>query len=289
MPSGAGSVTPVRRALVAEPALEITGLHHTFHPGTPAEMRALQGIDLTLERGAFAIVLGTNGSGKSTLLNAVAGSFLPNRGTIRLAGRDITRWPEHRRATLMGRVFQNPFSGTAPGMTVAENLALAARRTRQGGLGRVLSRQRRAEIHERVAELGTGLERRLDAPIGLLSGGQRQALTLLMATMERPELLLLDEHTAALDPKSAEQVVRVTQEIVSRLRLTTLMVTHSMAQAVRLGDRVLMMHRGRVVHDWSGMAKRRLRVDDLLALFDEVRGAELLDESAAAMLARSYV
>jgi putative ABC transport system ATP-binding protein len=174
-------------------------------------------------------------------------------------------------------------------MTVAENLALAARRTRQGGLGRVLSRQRRAEIHERVAELGTGLERRLDAPIVLLSGGQRQALTLLMATMERPELLLLDEHTAALDPKSAEQVVRVTQEIVSRLRLTTLMVTHSMAQAVRLGDRVLMMHRGRVVHDWSGMAKRRLRVDDLLALFDEVRGAELLDESAAAMLARSYV
>jgi len=289
MHSGEGSGTPARQAPVTEPALEIGGLHHTFNPGTPAEMRALQGIDLTLERGAFAIVLGTNGSGKSTLLNAVAGSFLPDRGTIRLSGCDITRWSEHRRATLVGRVFQNPFSGTAPGMTVAENLALAARRTRQGGLGRALSRQRRGEIRERVAELGIGLDGRLDTPVGLLSGGQRQALTLLMATMERPEVLLLDEHTAALDPKRAEQVVRLTQEIVGRLRLTTLMVTHSMSQAVRLGDRVLMMHRGRVVHDWSDMEKRRLRVDDLLALFDEVRGAELLDESAAAMLARTYV
>jgi putative ABC transport system ATP-binding protein len=201
----------------------------------------------------------------------------------------ITRWPEHRRATLIGRVFQNPFSGTAPGMTVAENLALAARRTHQGGIGRALTRQRQRVIHDQVAALGTGLEDRLDAPIGLLSGGQRQALTLLMATVERPELLLLDEHTAALDPKSAEQVLRVTQEIVSRLRLTTLMVTHSMPQAVRMGDRVLMMHRGRVVHDWSGMRKRRLRVEDLLALFDEVRGAELLDEQTAAMLARSYL
>lgn len=272
-----------------EAALEVRGLHHIFRPGTPAEMRALQGIDLTLEPGAFAIVLGTNGSGKSTLLNAVAGSFLPNQGTIHLGGRDVTRWPEHRRATLIGRVFQNPFSGTAPGMTVAENLALAARRTRQGGLGRPLGRQRRREIADQVAQLGIGLEARLDAPIGLLSGGQRQALTLLMATMERPQLLLLDEHTAALDPKSAEQVLRLTQEIVSRQRLTTLMVTHAMPQAVRMGDRVLMMHRGRVVRDWSGVRKRRLRVDDLLALFDEVREAELLDESAAAMLARSYV
>jgi putative ABC transport system ATP-binding protein len=274
---------------VAEAALEIRGLHHTFNPGTPAEMRALQGIDLTLARGAFVIVVGTNGSGKSSLLNAVAGSFLPNRGTILLGRHDITRWPEHRRAALVGRVFQNPFSGTASGMTVAENLAVAARRTRQGGLGRALSRQRRREILEQVGRLGTGLEDRLDTPIGLLSGGQRQALTLLMATMERPELLLLDEHTAALDPKSAEQVLRVTQEIVMRLRLTTLMVTHAMPQAVRMGDRVLMMHRGRVVQDWGEGRKRRLRVDDLLAQFDEVRGAELLDESTAAMLARSYV
>jgi putative ABC transport system ATP-binding protein len=274
---------------VAEAVLEVRGLHHTFNPGTPAEMRALQGIDLTLARGAFVIVVGTNGSGKSSLLNAVAGSFLPNRGTIHLSRHDITRWPEHRRAALIGRVFQNPFSGTASGMTVAENLAVAARRTRQGGLGRALGRQRRREILEHVARLGTGLEDRLDTPIGLLSGGQRQALTLLMATIERPELLLLDEHTAALDPKSAEQVLRTTQEIVTRLRLTTLMVTHAMPQAVRMGDRVLMMHRGRVVQDWSEGRKRRLRVDDLLAQFDEVRGAELLDESTAAMLARSYV
>jgi putative ABC transport system ATP-binding protein len=174
-------------------------------------------------------------------------------------------------------------------MTVAENLALAAHRTRQGGLGRALSRQRRREIAERVEQLGTGLEARLDAPIGLLSGGQRQALTLLMATFERPQLLLLDEHTAALDPKGAEQVLRLTQEIVTRLRLTTLMVTHSLSQAVRLGDRALMMHRGRVVQDWTGIRKRRLRVDDLLATFDDVRGAELLDASAAAMLERNYV
>lgn len=274
---------------MADPALEIRGLDHTFHSGALDELRALQGIDLTLDRGAFVIVLGTNGSGKSTLLNAVAGSFMPNRGTIRLDGQDITDWPEHRRATLIGRVFQNPFSGTAPCMTVAENLALAARRTRQGGLGPALSRQRRREIVEQIEQLGTGLEDRLDAPMGVLSGGQRQALTLLMATMEWPKLLLLDEHTAALDPRGAEQVLRMTQEIVSRRRLTTLMVTHSLTQAVRLGDRVLMMHRGRIVHDFSGIRKRRLRVDDLLALFDEVRGAELLDESTAAMLARSYV
>ena len=188
---------------MADHALEIRGLDHTFHTGSPDEMRALQGIDLTLERGAFVIVLGTNGSGKSTLLNAVAGSFVPNRGSIRLDGKDITGWPEHRRATLIGRVFQNPFSGTAPGMTVAENLALAARRTRQGGLGPALSRQRRRELVEQIEQLGTGLEDRLDTPMGLLSGGQRQALTLLMATMEWPQLLLLDEHTAALDPRSA--------------------------------------------------------------------------------------
>jgi putative tryptophan/tyrosine transport system ATP-binding protein len=274
---------------VADPALEIRGLDHTFQTGSPDETRALQGIDLTVERGSFVILLGTNGSGKSTLLGAVAGSFTPNQGTIRLDGKDITGWPEHRRAKLIGRVFQNPFSGTAPSMTVAENLALAARRTRQGGLGPALSRQRRAQIVEQIELLGTGLEDRLDTPMGLLSGGQRQALTLLMATMEWPQLLLLDEHTAALDPRGAEQVLRMTQEIVSRRRLTTLMVTHSLSQAARLGDRVLMMHRGRVVHDFSGIRKRRLRVDDLMALFDEVRGAELLDESTAAMLARSYV
>jgi putative tryptophan/tyrosine transport system ATP-binding protein len=274
---------------MADTMLEISGLHHTFHPGTPAEMRALQGIDLALDRGAFVIVLGTNGSGKSTLLNAVAGSFVPNRGSIRLGGQDVTRWPEHRRAMLIGRVFQSPFSGTAPSMSVAENLALAAHRTNQGGLGRALSRQRRREIAAHVEQLGTGLEDRLDAPIGLLSGGQRQALTLLMATFERPQLLLLDEHTAALDPKSADQVIRLSEEIVTRDRLTTLMVTHSMQQAAHLGDRLVMMHRGAVLHDFRGAEKQRLRANDLLNRFEDVRRADLLDESAAAMLRRLYV
>ena len=244
---------------------------------------------LRIQPHGFVIVIGTNGSGKSTLLNAVAGTFFVDRGAIRLAGRDMTRWPEHRRAGLIGRVFQNPFSGTAPNMTIAENLVLAARRGQPRGLGWALKRTARQEMRDRISRLRLGLEDRLDNAIGSLSGGQRQALTLLMATMEWPQLLLLDEHTAALDPRSAEQVLRMTQEIVSRRRLTTLMVTHSLAQAARLGDRVLMMHRGRVVHDFSGIRKRRLRVDDLLALFDEVRGAELLDESTAAMLARSYV
>jgi putative ABC transport system ATP-binding protein len=267
--------------------LEVSGLRHTFHPGTPAEMRALQGIDLSLERGAFLVVLGTNGSGKSTLLNAVAGSFLANHGSIRLAGENITRWPEHRRATLIGRVFQNPFSGTAPTMTVAENLALAAHRTRQGGLGRALGRLRRREIAAQVERLGTGLEHRLDAPIGLLSGGQRQALTLLMATMVKPSLLLLDEHTAALDPRSAEQVIRLTQAAVARGALTTLMVTHSLGQAVALGDRILVMHRGRVVHDLGDVRRRRLTEGDLLQLFDRLRWADRLDTAAAEMLRRA--
>src|SRR4029450_314799 len=185
--------------------LEVNGVFQTFNAGTPTEVRALRGVDLTIDDGSFVIVIGTNGSGKSTLLNAIAGGFFVDRGTIRLDGADITSWPEHRRATLIGRVVQNPFSGTAPSMTVAENLALAARRTRQGGLGPALSRRRRREIVEQIELLGTGLEDRLDTPMGLLSGGQRQGLTLLMATMELPQLLLLDEHTAALDPRGAEQ------------------------------------------------------------------------------------
>jgi putative ABC transport system ATP-binding protein len=259
--------------------LEITGLRHTFHPGTPGEVRALQGIDLALERGEFLIVLGTNGSGKSSLLNAVAGSFLPHHGSIRLAGTDITRWPEHRRATLIGRVFQNPFSGTAPSMTVAENMALAAHRTRQGGLGQALGRERRREIVERVEELGTGLGHRLDAPIGLLSGGQRQALTLLMATFERPQLLLLDEHTAALDPKTAAFVLELTARIVEESKLTTMMVTHSMRQALDYGQRTVMLHQGQVVLDVSGEKRKGLDVPDLLRMFEQTRHEQLDDDA----------
>jgi putative ABC transport system ATP-binding protein len=269
--------------------LEITDISLTFHAQTPNEVRALRNVSLVMPAGSFVVVIGTNGSGKSTLLNAVAGTFLVDQGRIRLAGQDVTRWPEHRRATLIGRVFQNPFSGTAPNMTIAENLALAARRGRSRGLAWALRPNLRAEIQERVRQLNLGLENRLDNAIGSLSGGQRQALTLLMATWLRPELLLLDEHTAALDPKSADQVIAVSEQIIARDQLTTLMVTHSMEQAAYLGDRLVMMHRGRVIHDDADADKRRLRPDDLLARFEAVRRGELLDESAAAMLSASYV
>ncbi len=275
---------------MSQPALELIGLRHTFFPGTPSEQRALEGVDLTVEPGSFVAVVGINGSGKSTMLNAIAGSVELDRGAVRIGGRDVTRWPEHRRAALIGRVFQNPFSGTAPHLTVAENLAIASQRGRRRGIMRWgLGGARRLELRERLASMGLGLEHRLDTPIGVLSGGQRQALTLLMATLVRPTLLLLDEHTSALDPRSAEQVLRLTEEFVVRDGLTTLMVTHSMHQAVRLGDRLLVVHRGRIQEDLSGARKRRLRVEDLLNRFDQFRNADMLDESAAEMLRRSYV
>jgi putative tryptophan/tyrosine transport system ATP-binding protein len=269
--------------------LEITEIRKTFHSGTPNEVRALQGVSLSLERGSFVCVIGTNGSGKSTLLNAVAGAFLVDSGRIQLDGTDITRWPEHRRAKLIGRVFQDPFSGTAPSMSIAENLALAARRGQRRGLGWALTSARRGKLREHVAAMGLNLEDRLNNPIGTLSGGQRQSLTLLMAGLMKPSLLLLDEHTAALDPKSADQVIRLTQEFISRDRLTTLMVTHSMQQAAFLGDRVIMMDRGQIAFDISGQAKRRLRPEDLLSRFEELRRANQLDESAAEMLRAQYV
>ena len=269
--------------------LTISRIAKVFGRGTPNEVRALAGVDLTIEEGSFVIVIGTNGSGKSTLLNAIAGTFLVDSGTIALDGRDITGWPEHRRARFVGRVFQNPFSGTAPGMTIAENLVLAARRGQPRGLGLALKSEMRRELRERVARLNLGLEHRLDNVIGTLSGGQRQALTLLMASWVKPRLLLLDEHTAALDPKSADHVIRLSQDIVSHDRLTTLMVTHSMQQASNLGDRLIMMHRGQIIHDFSGAERKRLRPEDLLARFEAVRRAERLDETAAEMLRRAYV
>jgi putative ABC transport system ATP-binding protein len=201
----------------------------------------------------------------------------------------MTRWPEHRRAGLIGRVFQNPFSGTAPNMTIAENLALAARRGRRRGWDWALAPKLKAEIRDRIRQLNMGLEDRLDNAIGTLSGGQRQALTLLMATWLKPELLLLDEHTAALDPKSADKIIAVSEQIIARDKLTTLMVTHSMQQAATLGDRLIMMYQGRVIHDFEGAEKRRLRPDDLLAKFEAVRRGELLDAGAAEMLRGVYV
>jgi putative ABC transport system ATP-binding protein len=271
------------------PSILVESVRKTFGAGTPNEVRALQGVSLAITEGSFVVVIGTNGSGKSTLLNALAGTFLVDAGRIAIDGKDVTAWPEHRRAALVGRVFQNPFSGTAPSMTIAENLALAARRGLGRGLTLALGRRRRAELREGVSRLRLGLEDRLDAPIGTLSGGQRQALTLLMASWLRPRLLLLDEHTAALDPRSADHVIEVSRDIIARHHLTTLMVTHSMQQASTLGDRLVMMHRGTVLHDDSGAEKARLRPPDLLARFESIRRAELLDASAAEMLRRMYV
>jgi putative ABC transport system ATP-binding protein len=272
-----------------EVALRLTAVSQVFHSGTPNEVHALDTVNLELRRGTFTVVLGNNGSGKSSLLGAIAGSLPTASGRVHLDGQDVTDWPEQRRAHLIGRVFQDPFTGTASEMSLAENLTLASRRGGRRGFRQALTADRRRTIREKVARLGMGLEDRLDAPMGLLSGGQRQALTVLMATMVRPALLLLDEHTAALDPRSAELVTRLTQEVITEGGLTTLMVTHSLAQAVRLGDRVLVMHRGRLVYDNPELRRHRLAEDDLLRLFDQLRWADQLDESAAAMLRKAYV
>ncbi|MBA4029539.1 MAG: ABC transporter ATP-binding protein [Planctomyces sp.] len=269
--------------------LELHHLRKTFHPGTPNEVRALRGVSLTIDEGSFVVVIGTNGSGKSTLLNSVAGTFLVDEGRIQLAGKDVTRWPEHRRAKHIGRVFQNPFTGSAPNLTIAENLALAARRGQSRGLGWALRRAELAQLRDQVREMGLGMEDRLSNVIGSLSGGQRQSLTLLMAGLQRPDLLLLDEHTAALDPKSADQVIRLTESLIRKHRLTTMMVTHSMQQAASLGDRLIMMVRGEMRYDFRGEAKRRLTPDAILAKFEEVRRIDQLDESAASLLRRRYV
>jgi putative ABC transport system ATP-binding protein len=249
----------------------------------------LQGVQLTIEPGSFTIIIGTNGSGKSTLLNAVAGSFFVDSGAIRIDGRNVTRWPEYKRASLIGRVFQDPFSGTAPRLSIAENFSLAAKRGLPRGLGWGLGRKLRDELRGVVSALNMKLEDRLDNAIGSLSGGQRQALTLLMATWLKPKLLLLDEHTAALDPKAADQVIALTDRIIARDGLTAFMVTHSMQQAATLGDRLIMMHRGQVIHDIRGQEKKRTRAAELLDRFEELRRSELLDEGAAEMLERVYV
>ena len=269
--------------------IELSNLCKTFNTGTINEVMSLQDVSLTIDNGSFVCVLGTNGSGKSTLLNAIAGTFIPDSGTIILNGRNITRWPEHKRAFQIGRVFQNPFSGTAPGMSIAENLALAAKRGKKRGLGWGLPVSVVRELKNRVKALNMGLEERLDTPIGKLSGGQRQALTLLMSSWIKPDLLLLDEHTAALDPKTAGKVIELTEKIVTEGKLTTLMVTHSMQQAVNLGDRIIMMHQGRIRYDFKGEEKRRLKVTDLLALFDELRRKDQIDQAVAELLIGNYV
>ncbi len=269
--------------------LKINNIRKTFNAGTVNEVKALQGVSIEIEEGSFVCVLGTNGSGKSTTLNAVAGTFLTDEGSITLDGVDITKWGEHKRAKFIGRVFQNPYSGTAPNMSIQENLALAMKRGKSRGLGWGLPKSAVDDFKAMVRPLNMGLEDRLENPIGKLSGGQRQALTLLMATALKPKLLLLDEHTAALDPKTASKVIDLTQQVISRDKLTTLMVTHSMQQAVNLGDRIIMMHQGKVAYDFRGEEKKRLKVNDLLTLFDELRQKDNIDPSVAALLEECYI
>lgn len=251
--------------------IEIERLEKTFTQPGGEKVLALRGIDLLIPSGQFVTVIGTNGSGKSTLLNAVAGTFLPDSGTIRIATTDVSRQPEFRRAALIGRVFQDPFKGTCPSMSVAENLRMAEMRGERRGLRIGLGRSALDRYHALLKGLGMRLESRLKATMGTLSGGQRQAVTLLMATLKRPQLLLLDEHTAALDPRAAEQVIGITNQVVREHALTTLMVTHSMEQALEQGDRTIMMHRGEVLADLSGTDREGLDAGDLLKRFSELR------------------
>lgn len=269
--------------------LQVNNISKVFNPGTVNEVLALQDVSLHLKEGGFVCVLGTNGSGKSTLLNAVAGSFLVDTGQILLDGKNITRWPEFKRAAFIGRVFQNPFSGTAPNMSIQENLALATRRGKSHDLAWGLPKSLVDEFRLSVTPLQMSLEERLGNPIGKLSGGQRQALTLLMATWLKPKLLLLDEHTAALDPKTAAKVIELTEEIIRRDNLTTLMVTHSMQQAVNLGNRIIMMHKGRIAYDFGEDEKKRLKVSDLLSLFDELRRKDQIDNTVAELVSANYI
>ena len=250
----------------------------TFNPGTVNEVRALRGISLTLRDAELVTVVGSNGAGKSTLLNTVAGVMLPQQGRVFVAEHDVTQMVEHKRASYVGRVFQNPLDGTAAGMTVEENLSLAARRGHRRGLRQAVGEVERAQFREMLAQIGLGLERRLKAPVGLLSGGQRQALTLLMATLARPLVLLLDEHTAALDPAAAAQIEALTTRLVSEQRLTTLMVTHNMQQALRVGTRTIMLHQGEIALDVTEEERRGMTVDDLVRRFHETRQQALVDD-----------
>ncbi|MEB8326598.1 ABC transporter ATP-binding protein [Dietzia kunjamensis] len=259
--------------------LTVTGVSKTFFPGTVNERRALHDLSLTLAEGDFVTVIGSNGAGKSTLLNAVSGRLLADSGNIEIDGTNVNRLPQHRRAKYVGRVFQDPLAGTAPNLTIEENLSLALLRGRRRGLGPGLSKKRRGRFAEQLSMLELGLEDRLTAKVGLLSGGQRQALSLLMAGFTQPRIMLLDEHTAALDPQRAELVTTITERIVREGGLTTLMVTHNMEQAIRLGNRLIMMHEGRIVYEADATTKSALTVQDLLREFTNIKGATLSDQA----------
>ena len=260
--------------------LKITGLQKTFNPGTVNEKVALKGLDLTIKDGDFVTVIGGNGAGKSTLFNAIAGVWKPDCGSIELDGVEISHMPEHKRAAFLGRVFQDPMKGTAPDMEIAENLAIAARRGTKRKLIWGVRKAERKQYKELLKTLDLGLEDRLSSKVGLLSGGQRQAVTLLMATLKRPKLLLLDEHTAALDPKTAAKVLEATQKIVSKDNLTTMMITHNMRDAIAYGNRLIMMYDGHVVVDVSGEEKKQLTVEQLLGLFAKASGSEFTNDRA---------
>ena len=258
--------------------LEIKEIWKTFNAGTVNEKQALRGVSLTLNDGDFCTVIGGNGAGKSTMLNAVAGTFPVDSGTISIGGTDVTRLPEFKRAKFIGRVFQDPMMGTAPTMQIDENLALAARRGQSRSLKWGITKAEKERYHELLRGLDLGLEDRLTSKVGLLSGGQRQALTLLMASLQKPKLLLLDEHTAALDPKTAAKVLELSDRIVAENHLTTMMVTHNMKDAIAHGNRLIMMYDGRIVIDVSGEEKKKLTVPQLLELFSKVSGSDEADD-----------
>ena len=260
--------------------LKITNLQKTFNPGTVNAKTALNGLDLHIKEGDFVTVIGGNGAGKSTLQNAIAGVWKPDFGTIEIDGVDVTNMPEHKRAAFLGRVFQDPMKGTAPDMEIAENLSIAARRGTKRKLKWGVRKAERARYKELLATLELGLEDRLSSKVGLLSGGQRQAVTLLMATLKKPKVLLLDEHTAALDPKTAAKVLEITDKIVNENKLTTLMITHNMRDAIDHGNRLIMLHEGRVIIDVSGEEKKSLTVEDLLEMFTKASGNAFTSDRA---------
>ena len=258
--------------------LEIQNVHKTFNKGTINEKVALDGVSLNLNPGDFVTIIGGNGAGKSTTLNAIAGVWPIDEGKIIIDGVDITRLPEHKRAKYLGRVFQDPMTGTAATMSIDENMAIAARRGDRRGLSWGITKKEREKYVEMVKELNLGLETRLTSKVGLLSGGQRQAVTLLMAALKQPKLLLLDEHTAALDPKTAAKVLQISDKIISENHLTAMMVTHNMKDAIAHGNRLIMMHEGKIIYDVSGEEKKSLKVADLLKKFEEASGGEFAND-----------
>lgn len=260
--------------------LKVVGLRKTFYPGTVNEVKAIRGIDLELKPGEFVTVVGSNGAGKSTLLNLIAGVILPDEGRIYIGDEDVTRQNEVQRARRIGRVLQDPKAGTAPSLTIQENLSLALARGKTRGLRPAITAEKRELFRTALAGLGLGLENRLLDRVGLLSGGQRQALSLLMATLQRPDLLLLDEHTAALDPRTAALIADLTDRWVRENRLTTVMITHNLEQAIRLGDRLIMMHEGQILFEVKGEEKRGLTVEGLRRAFERVRGEGFADDRA---------